>query len=178
LVEAIVVIAILAVIAAFIAPKFTTVRQTEARLAVDEVADLMRMWAYRNSVMSQQVGIWRSPETGVLRLMIRDIDARRPDDGPIWQEDRLSMPVTLPAQAELTEVYIDGESRNLGDWFVQSNADGSRPRLELAIKTGTSVIRLLVEPYSNSIVRSDDRSGGLARHPVDLDSEGEDRVSW
>lgn len=172
------VIAIIAVLAAFIAPRVTTLRQSEARLAVDQIADLMRMWAYRNSVMSQQVGIWHNPESDLIGLMIRDIDPMHPDDGPVWQEDKLSMPVRMPDSAKVIDVIIDNETQNLGDWFVQSSADGSRPRLEIAIETLNGVTRLLVQPYSNSVVRSDGLAGGAIRRPVDLDAEGQERVAW
>jgi type II secretory pathway pseudopilin PulG len=174
----VVVIAIMAIIVAFIAPRMTALKQTEGRYAADQVADLMRMWAYRNSMMTQQVGLWCDPERKEIRLMIRDIDPRRPDDGPVWQEDRLTIPVRLPEGTTLTEVYIDGAGRNTDDWFVQSNADGSRPRFELGVSTGNSVTRLLVEPYSTTVVRSDDRAGGASRQRVDLDREGARDIPW
>lgn len=178
LVEAIVVVAILAIIVAFIAPRVSTVRRTEGRYAVDQIADLLRMWSYRNSMMTQQVGIWCDPERDEVRLMIRDIDPQRPDDGPVWQEDRLSMPVRLPDDVWFSEVYIDGTAHSTTDWFVQSNADGSRPRFELAISSGNDVTRLLVEPYSTAVARSDDASGGSTRQRVDLDREGARDLPW
>jgi prepilin-type N-terminal cleavage/methylation domain-containing protein len=181
LIELLVVMVILAIIVAFAVPRLTSVQRSEGRLAVDQVEDLMRMWAYRNSVMTQQVGIWRQ-ETGVIVLVIRDIDPSDPDAGPVWQNDRLSSEVTLPSSAEILTVVIDGEPQDPRQWFVQSNADGTRPRLEIEMKVPAGVSQLVLAPYSSGVGRLDqagvDSNGGGIRQPIDLDSEGEERMPW
>lgn len=179
LVEALIVVAVLAILAAVVAPRFVAIRRSEERLAADGVADLMRMWAYRNSVMTQQVGIWMNPETGVLALMIRDLDPQRPDDPPIWQQDRLSGELRLPDSVTLAEVLIDGAAQHPADWFVQTNADGSRPRLEVALVGSMGTTRLWIEPFSSGVRRIDPGDGdAAARLPIDLDREVGERTPW
>ncbi len=169
---------VLAILAALVVPRFGSVRRTEDRLAVDQIADLMRMWAYRNSVMTQQVGIWRNGETGILTLMIRDLDPDHPDEAPIWQHDRLSNEVRLPDTSTIIEVLIDGERQDVGNWFVQSNADGSRPRFEVAINGAIGESRLILEPFSSSVQRIAPDGTTGARAPIDLDREIGERTPW
>lgn len=178
LVEAIIVVVILAILASLVVPRFGAVRRSEDRYAVDQIADLMRMWGYRTSIMTQQVGIWNDPQRGWIQLMIRDFDPNNPDDPPIWQPDKLSNEVVLPDGTQFTEVIFDGERQELGNWFIQSNADGSRPRLEIAMSGPAGVTRLILEPYSNSVQRVDSQGGGGIRGPIDLDRDVGERTPW
>ncbi|NBQ15343.1 MAG: prepilin-type N-terminal cleavage/methylation domain-containing protein, partial [Proteobacteria bacterium] len=59
LIELIVVIVVLAIASVAIVPKFTGTARQEADNAVDQVAEIMRLFAYRQSLGSQQVAIWR-----------------------------------------------------------------------------------------------------------------------
>lgn len=179
LVEALIVVAILAILAAIVVPRFAAVRRSEDRLAADRVEDLMRMWAFRNSVMTQQVGIWRNPDNGLVMLMIRDIDPLRPDEPPVWQMDRLSSEFALPDSTSFVEVLIDGEPQDPAEWFVQSNADGSRPRFEVALDGPSGVTRLWIEPFTNGVRRLDPSAREAAvRVPLDLDREIGERTPW
>lgn len=179
LVEALIVVAILAILASIVVPRFAAVRRSEDRLAADRIEDLMRMWAFRNSVMTQQVGIWRNPDNGLVMLMIRDIDPLRPDEPPVWQMDRLSSEFSLPDSTVFVEVLIDGEPQDPAEWFVQSNADGSRPRFEVAIDGPSGTTRLWIEPFTNGVRRMDPSARDAAvRVPLDLDREIGERTPW
>jgi prepilin-type N-terminal cleavage/methylation domain-containing protein len=179
LIEAIIVVAILAILASIVVPRFAAVRRSEDRLAADRMEDLMRMWAFRNSVMTQQVGIWRNPDNGLVTLMIRDIDPLRPDDPPVWQQDRLSMEFALPDSTAFVEVLIDGEPQDPAEWFVQSNADGSRPRFEVALEGPSGITRLWIEPFTSGVRRLDPSARDAAvRMPRDLDREIGERTPW
>jgi prepilin-type N-terminal cleavage/methylation domain-containing protein len=179
LIEAIIVVAILAVLASIVVPRFAAVRRSEDRLAADRMEDLMRMWAFRNSVMTQQVGIWRNPDNGLVTLMIRDIDPLRPGDPPVWQQDRLSTEFALPDSTAFVEVLIDGEPQDPAEWFVQSNADGSRPRFEIALDGPSGTTRLWIEPFTSGVRRLDPSARDAAvRVPLDLDREIGERTPW
>ncbi len=179
LIEVIVAIAIIAVLAAFIAPRFGSVRRGEGVLAGDRIQDLMRMWAFRSSIGSQQVGISRNPESKFLTLWVRDTDPNDPEQGPLWREDRLSMPARLPDSVEIIEVAIDGERQDVNNWFVQTNPDRSRPRFSITLRdSGQRLTTVSVEPYSIATIRVDDEHPIAVRQPIDLDAEGQERVAW
>ena len=179
LVEIVLVIAVLAIMAGFIVPRMGAVKRSEAQLAADEIEDLLRMFAYRNSVMTQQVGIWRRPEDGSIALMIRDIDPARDDDERIWQEDKLSVPVQLPLEVDIVEVRSGDEWLDPGSFFVQTAPDGSRPSVEIRLAGPTGEFTLGLDPHASAPRRTS--PGGRdaeSREPVDLNAEGMERLPW
>jgi prepilin-type N-terminal cleavage/methylation domain-containing protein len=72
LIELIVVIVVLAIASVAIVPKFTGTARQEADNAVDQVAEIMRLFAYRQSLGSQQVAIWRDGADGRIYLLVKD----------------------------------------------------------------------------------------------------------
>lgn len=179
LVEVVLVIAVLAIMAGFIVPRMGAVKRSEAQLAADEIEDLLRMFAYRHSIMTQQVGIWRRPDDGSIVLMIRDIDPARDDDERIWQEDRLGNAVTLPAEVDIVEVRRDDEWLDPRAFFVQTAPDGSRPRVEIRLLGPTGEFTLGLDAHASAPRRTS--PGGRneeVRESVDLDSEGMERLPW
>jgi prepilin-type N-terminal cleavage/methylation domain-containing protein len=179
LVEVLVAVAILAILAAIIAPRFGTVRRGEGVLAGDQLEDLVRMWAFRASMGTQQVGIWRSPETGYIFLSVREGDPNDPEAAPIWNEDRTTMPVRLPESVEVIDVQIDGESQPLDSWFVRTNPDRTRPRFSITYRDSSNrETTIAIEPYSIAPIRTDPDRSIAIRQPVDLDREGLERSPW
>jgi prepilin-type N-terminal cleavage/methylation domain-containing protein len=178
LVEALVVVTILAVLAAVLVPRLTGIRRSEGKLTADQMEDFLRMWAYRNTIGTQQVGIWMNPDFGYISLAVRDIDPANPQEPPRWREDRLSMPFRLSAEVSITDVLVDGEAQDPRGWFVQSNPDGTRPRVEIAMDGPMGPTRFILEPYSGTPQRIDDRNRISPRVPFDLDAEGQERTAW
>lgn len=179
LVEIVIVIAVIAIMAGLVVPRMGAVKRSEAQLAADEVEDLLRMFAYRHSIMTQQVGIWRRPDDGTIALMIRDIDPAREDDERIWQEDRLSVPVRLPPEVDVVEVRRDEEWLDPGSFFVQTAPDGSRPRIEIRLLGPTGEFTLGLDPHASAPRRTS--PGGRNeefREAVDLNAEGMERMPW
>lgn len=179
LVEIVVVIAVLAIMASFIVPRMGAVKRSESQLAGDQIEDLLRMFAYRHSMMTQQVGIWRRPEDGSIALMIRDIDPARDDESRIWQEDKLTIPVTLPREVEIVEVRSDGEWLDPGSFFVQTAPDGGRPGVQIRLLGPTGEVSLVLDANASAPHRSSPggRDEGV-RQAVDLDAEGMERLPW
>ena len=179
LVEIVLVIAVLAIMAGFIVPRMGAVKRSEAQLAADEIEDLLRMFAYRHSIMTQQVGIWRRPDDGTIAIMIRDIDPAREDDARIWQEDKLSVPVTLPPEIDVVEVRSDSEWLDPGSFFVQTAPDGRRPSVEIRLLGPSGEFTLGLDAHASAPRRTSPggRDGGI-RTPVDLNAEGLERLPW
>jgi prepilin-type N-terminal cleavage/methylation domain-containing protein len=182
LVEILVAMTILVILAAVIVPRFGAARRSEAMLAGDQVEDLLRMWAFRSSIGTQQVGIWRNPESGLITIMVRDYAPGADPaagDVPQWAPDILSNAVRLPASVEIVDVQIDHESQNVTDWFVQTNPDRSRPQFLVSIRDSADAITTVsIEPYSNAPSRFDSEHTMPVRQPIDLDAEGEERMPW
>jgi type II secretory pathway pseudopilin PulG len=179
LVEIGLVIAVLAIMAGFIVPRMGAVKRSEAQLAADEIEDLLRMFAYRHSIMTQQVGIWRRPDDGTIAIMIRDIDPAREDDARIWQEDKLSVPVTLPPEIDVVEVRSDSEWLDPGSFFVQTAPDGRRPSVEIRLLGPSGEFTLGLDAHASAPRRtSPGGRDGEFREPVDLNAEGLERLPW
>jgi len=179
LIEVLVAITILVILGALVAPRFGTVRRGEGMLAGDQVEGLVRMWAYRSAMSTQQVGIWRNGETGFISLRVRDINLDNPDEGSLWREDRLSLPVRLPETVEIVDVTSNGEQLDPNDWFVQTNPDRSRPRLSITLRDyAQAETTISIEPYSIETIRNDPGQQVVGRRPVDLDREGQERSRW
>lgn len=182
LVEVLVAMTILVVLAAVVVPRFGSARRGEAMLAGDQIEDVLRMWAFRSSIGTQQVGIWRNPENGRITIMVRDYaPGADPEAGdlPEWLQDPLSNAVRLPDSVEIVDVQIDYESQNVFDWFVQTNPDRSRPQFLISLRDSSDAITTVsLEPYSNAPSRVDAENTMPVRQPIDLDAEGEERMPW
>lgn len=172
---------ILGILLAIVTPRFGTAKKSEAMLAGDQVEDLLRMWAYRASIGTQQVGIWQMPENGYISIMVRDTENWDSTSGDIapWMQDRLSNPVRLPHSVEIVEVQQNYEVQPLDEWFIQTNPDRSRPQVSITLRDETNQVTVVsIEPYSNAPVRINGNNAAAVRRPIDLDAEGEDTTTW
>lgn len=181
LIEVIVAIVILLILTALVAPRFGAARRSEAMLAGDQIEDLLRMWAYRSSIGTQQVGLWQMPENGMISIMVRDTEGWDPSSGEIaqWIQDPLSNPVRLPPSVEIVEVQQDNEAQPLGEWFIRTNPDRSRPQVSISLRDSNNVTTIVsLEPYSNAPSRTDSEHPAAVRQPIDLDDAGEETTPW
>jgi type II secretory pathway pseudopilin PulG len=175
----IVVIVILGVMAAVIVPRFMGTARQEASVAADRVGELMRLFAYRQALSSQQVGLWRDGADGRMHLLVMDADPKDPSATPEWRSDRFASVVTLPSGVDVTDVRVNDQRQRNEEWLVASVPGGARPKIEIRV-VGNGVDATLVLPAgSPSVVRIDE--GQLApfvRTPIDLDRAGRDQEPW
>ncbi|MSR40320.1 MAG: prepilin-type N-terminal cleavage/methylation domain-containing protein [Phycisphaerales bacterium] len=176
LLEVMVVAALLALLAAMIVPRMASVDRQRDETGIDSVADLLRMYAFRHSSMTQEIALWHDAETGVVSLWIKDIDPENPDGPRIWHEDRLSMPVQLPTGMTIDDALADGASVSMNPWTIATRPDGSRPRIELHILGETKVSTIVLEPWATGPQRLD--LGEASRSVIDLDHEGRGFERW
>jgi prepilin-type N-terminal cleavage/methylation domain-containing protein len=106
LIELVVVVVLLGIAAAVVVPRFSGTAKQEADTGVDRVTELMRLFAFRDSMGSQQVALWRDGTDGRLHLLVKDA-AGEGDQAPEWRPDRFAAPLALPAGLEIDEVRID-----------------------------------------------------------------------
>ncbi|MFM1890617.1 MAG: hypothetical protein RLZZ565_1374, partial [Planctomycetota bacterium] len=101
LIEALLVVAVLAILAGLIVPRIGGITRRQESVAIDRVADLLTMFAFRSSAGKQPVGLMYDGRTRTFELLILDIDPTQQGDPIVWQPDRLSMPAPLPEGLEL-----------------------------------------------------------------------------
>ncbi|RLS65488.1 MAG: prepilin-type N-terminal cleavage/methylation domain-containing protein [Planctomycetota bacterium] len=176
LLEVMVVAALLALLAGMILPRMASVNRQRDETGIDSVADLLRMYAFRNSSMTQEIALWYDEESNVVSLWIKDIDAENPDGARIWHEDKLSMPVTLPTGMAITEALADGTVMTKSPWTIATRPDGSRPKIELRVQGETKESIIVLESWAVGPTRIE--LGEPSRSAIDLDNEGRGLERW
>ena len=179
LIELIVVIMVLAIFASAIVPRLGSTVREEASSAVDKAAELVRLFAYRQSLGAQQVALWRDGADGRIHLIVKDIDPEDPDAPPEWRADRFASPVALPEGLELVDARVDGQRVDPAEWNIASVPGGERPKIELRF-VGHGVDASVVLPAgSPSVFRVDaGNPEPFARDLIDLDRAGRDDEPW
>jgi hypothetical protein len=178
MVELIVVVVILAIAAVAIVPKFSGTARQDADNSVERVAELLRMFAFRESLGSQQVALWRDPADGRIHLLVKDAmgDAGGPPD---WRADRFAAPVALVDGLELVNVEVDDDAMDPSEWIIASVPGGERPQVEFRL-VGHGIDSTVTLPGgSPAVVRVDaDKPAPIARFPIDLNRQGRSDEPW
>lgn len=177
LLEIIIVCAVLVIVAGMAVPRFIVVERQREEKAILEVEDLLRMFAFRNAIATQQLGFHYDRTSGLVSLWILDLNPKDPEGPRVWQQDRLSPVVELPES-----MIIDGASADDAEvrddmWTITSNPDGSRPRIEVSLVGREASGIVILENYSSVPVRAD-KDGKNTRAPIDLDREGRTLDPW
>ena len=177
LIEALLVVAVLAILAGLIVPRMGGITRRQETVAVDRVADLLTMFAFRSSAGKQPVGLMYDGRSRTFELLILDIDPTQRGDPVVWQPDRLSMPAPLPEGMELAFASEDLSTLPDTEWMIATKPGGERPRIELRLEGQAIAVDLMLEPYALAARRSD-RQNVAVRERRDLDEEGLDRERW
>ena len=170
-------IAVLAILAGLIVPRMGGITPRQETVAVDRVADLLTMFAFRSSAGKQPVGLMYHGRSRTFELLILDIDPTQRGDPVVWQPDRLSMPAPLPEGMELAFAREDLSTLPDTEWMIATKPGGERPRIELRLEGQAIAVDLMLEPYALAARRSD-RQNVAVRERRDLDEEGLDRERW
>lgn len=177
LIELIVVSILIVVIGAITLPRMTSLERRREDKALLEVEDLLRMFAFRNSVGTQQIALHFDRSKNSLSLWILDLSADDPEGPRVWQQDRLSYPVELPESMTITEAASDDSVIRDEMWTIASNPDGSRPRIAVFVEGRNLSGEIALDSYSTVPVRLD-KENAVRREPIDLDAEGRAFDRW
>lgn len=177
LLEVIIVTVMLVLVGALAAPRFIVVQRKEEEKSIGDVEDLLRMFAFRNSIGAQQIGLHYDKDKAQVSLWILDLNPKNPTGPRVWQQDRLSSPVDLPASMVIDGAAADETEIRDDMWTITSHPDGSRPRIALSLKGRETSGMLVLNSYSSVPVRTD-KQGTDAREPIDLDREGRTLDPW
>jgi len=177
LIELVVVSILIVVLGAITLPRMISLERRHEDKALVEVEDLMRMFAFRNSVGTQQIALHYDQSRNTLSLWILDLNPDDPEGPRVWQPDRLSYPVELPESMRITEAASDETPIRDEVWTIMSNPDGSRPRIALLVAGKNVTGELVLDSYSTVPIRLGDVSVAV-REPIDLDGEGRTFDRW
>ena len=177
LIELIVACTILVLVGTLALPRFFVVESQREEKIIVAVEDLLRMFAFRNSAGLQQVSLHYVRSQGTLALWIMDLNPQDPEGPRIWQQDRLSSPIEFPEGFVIERALVDTGALTEDEWTIATNPDGSRPRIELALRGRKKSTEIVLETYTNAPVRSDDPRARVLT-PIDLDAEGSGYDPW
>jgi prepilin-type N-terminal cleavage/methylation domain-containing protein len=180
IVELLLVLVVLGLLMSLALPRLTTIERRRTQLNIEELFDLVGMFAYRDSLRVQRVGLWHDSSTETYQLLIHDVDPDRPEDPPEWRPDRFVNPVRLAPGVAIVDLLVDGRRQNIrDDWLVNGAVRDFRPRIQLDLDTDEGPVSIVLEPDSLQPVRIGagvDESN--ARTSIDLDAVGRDREAW
>ena len=185
LLEIIVVIAILGIVFSMALPRLARQDRRELQLAADRVADLLMMFAQRESLSSRPVGIWHDAQAHTLVLMVLDeveVEGTIGQLRPQWQRDHAVRPVKFPSLVPPEGVYAqsDGQPIDITRWPIATEPGKPRPGVEITLVADDGETRTVVLP-AHAIAPYEMGTGvqlAELRVPIDLDAEGRNREDW
>lgn len=179
LIEVLVVVVLIALAAAVTLPRLTGNEGRAARLAVENVADLLTVFAHRESMGHSDIAVGYDPESRAVMLLRLVGDPLSSDNPPNWVIDRFEPPVHLPESIVIAEVREDGMAVDRGDWFIPALPGQGRPAIELVLVTEefTATIALPAHGVAARILWPGDSAASI-RGAIDLDAAGRDQEVW
>ncbi len=180
LMELLVVLVLLGFIAAMMVPRMIGNESREFRLVCDQVADLLTMYARRESLSTKPVGLLYDEQRHWLYMMEFDIDEESNLRDAMWQHDSTIRPVRLPDFVTLTDVRSDGDHVDISQWPLTTRPGQDRPAVTLSLRgPDNDVVTFHLPPYAVAPRRFGDneRSSPFAS-PIDLNAIGRSRGEW
>lgn len=175
LMEAMVVVMILAIMATVVVPRLNAMVQRPARQAAIQVGDFLTSVAQRDALTSQPMAIEFSGEQNTLSLLV-------PSGAPgEWMRDLVIRPIQL-GEAFLVEASADGAMLDASQFRVEFRAGGARPLIEMAISDDRDAksqgpFRVRLSPDAPRAVvegvSAQSEAGG-----EDLDANGKGEQPW
>ena len=187
LLEVTVVVVILALLASIVVPRLTGNEKRTFRLATEQVADLLLMYAQRDTISRKPVGIrqeLQGPDHNwILLVTLEASDNPLLEGASEWKSDRAVSPVKLPAfgnEPLTVEVRADGELMNVQDWPMASTPGRDRPTIDITLYGPdglTATVSLASHAIAPDVFGLDD-SQTYRPEPIDLDAIGRSREDW
>ena len=176
LIEMIVVVIVIGIMTAAIIPRLSGNRDREFNLLVDQVADVVLMFAHRSASSNQPSGLRYDPELHRFELLSKF----KEDEVYFWDIDPLAVPIRFPDWLEENkiEIFIDGDHADTSQWPITVTPGETRPLIEVAL--GWDKRYALISLASHSIGPSIwlDGDGVEPLMPIDLDAQGRGREEW
>jgi len=182
LIELTVTIAIIAILAALALPRLAGMQRREFDVFVEKLSDMLMMFAQRDNMSTQSVGLLLHEDSRTLRMQLLMPNEEDNSLEPSWQIDTFVDPIRIPEFISLDELsfYQDGREIDITEWPLTSPADGQRPEITISINSREHEARLRLSPHSPMPQRIDEQTRRRfdPREPIDLDREGLDIDPW
>ena len=181
MIEMIVVLVILGIMAAMVVPRMLGNSQREFRLAVDQVADLLTMFAQRQNLGQKPVGIFQDRLQNRMALMVMDTDTGGPGQTADWRMDRYVEPIQFPPFMLDTDIdiLVDGQRVDASQWPITCDIGQDRPTIQIAMRGAGESATLTLYAYGVAPEITNNRETlNAARMPLDLDGSGRGREDW
>ncbi len=181
LIEVIIAVTIVAILAGIMLPRLGRLGKEQHELTMSKLEQLLAAFAYRESMGSRQVGLWREAGSSDISLVVMDEEAAEGEERAAWRGDTLVPSVRIVAPAELVEVLVDGEPMDPTEFLVTSRPGSTRPSVTFVVASEGKETTVSLLPAALRARRDSDASSTeLAdlRAPIDLDAEGRDQDPW
>ncbi|MBL8745346.1 MAG: prepilin-type N-terminal cleavage/methylation domain-containing protein [Phycisphaerae bacterium] len=176
LIELIVVIVILSVVAAAVAPRFSGGDARRAEQAARNVRTLLSIAAHRDSLGSERLSLAYQQSSRTLTLETRRAAA---DGSRGWHADPLIAPAELGPLA-IRSVSIDGRVLAEGDFRIEFPEHEPRGLIELTLERPGAAESWSIVLLPSS-VQADMNPNGARQdlvRPIDLDAQGSGESPW
>lgn len=181
MIELIVVVVILGVLVALVAPRVGSLGGRAARADAQSVAELLSIAARRDDVTNQRIALEYNDEDGRIRMFVF---AKAPDGGMQWREDMLA-PAAELRSTEMYSLYTDGQDVDAQEWRIEFSQSSRRPSVELTLRSTTNSDRWKVALSAGStratitaVDDSDVPGVNNDRTTIDLDAMGKAEEPW
>lgn len=181
LIEITVVVVIIAIMSTLILPQLVGNDKRTFKLAVEQVGDLLTMYAQRQNLSQKVVGIYHDRQNNWLELMSIDTENNAPGQAADWRLDTYVQPVKLPFFMSDTDVdfFVDGDRYDASYIPLASDPGQDRPQIQIVMRGAGENAMLTLFPYGvTPELTSTWENTQTARNPVDLDGAGRSREDW
>jgi len=184
LIEVIVVLVIIGVMASAIVPRFAYTTRRSFDHTVEQLADLMTMFAQRDQMSTGPVGIFHDTEANWITLVRLVEEEPGNPRSATWQIDRHVRPVKLPEfiPPDGVSASENGEPVDFTQWPLMSVPGEIRPTITLTVSNdaGDQSATLLLSAYAVGPRVLGERDDGLIdqRQAIDLDATGQANQDW
>ena len=177
LIELIVVLVILVIMAAVALPRLGSHDRRTFELAVDQVTDLVTMYAQRDGIAERPAAIWHDTERNWIVLLAMASEGENQDPAE-WYPDPYVDPVRLPAMVASDGVtaFLDGDPVDFARWPIATKPGRERDSVEIELRGGSDLVRSVYLPAH--AVAPYEPGTGRELEPVDLDAAGRAREDW
>jgi len=177
LIEMIVVIIVIGIMASMVVPRLSGSRDREYNLIVEQLGDIVLMFALRVSTSNQPSGLRFNSEMNQLELLAKvEHDGER-----YWELDPLATPVKLPSwvdRQDAISMYVNGELTDTNQWPITTTPGEVRPLLEVTFDWEDRSALISLPSHSIGPDIWLDGIGHEPLLPIDLDAEGRGREEW
>lgn len=177
LIELVVVIVLLGIFAAAVAPRFISLSARRAESDVNAVAALISAAATRDEFTSQPIALTFDSQTS--RLSMLTVQAASADTNGTWKQDPIVAPVTL-GEAHFVSIQSGVQTLDPQNWRLEFPQIEPREKLtiELADASNEANWVLILSPTATAAALYKGTERDLSNDESDLDQMGKEEDSW